>query len=105
MKKVISTLALAAITAGLAFSASASEYQLKISSFDSSARVTVLQDGQPVAGVPVKVSSLGTQTYETSETGSVNVYNMHNNGRTFKFEVTDKNGNVITERRFVRGDS
>ncbi|WP_367989673.1 hypothetical protein AB2S62_20895 [Vibrio sp. NTOU-M3] len=105
MKNVISTLTLAALSSAFAFSASASDLELKINTFDSSARATVLKDGQPVSGVPVKVTGSGTQTYTTSESGYVNVYNLRNNGRTFTFEITDDEGNTITERRFVRGDS
>lgn len=101
MKTVLQAIVLTALTSTLAYAMPASDYTIRVKADRNHADVTVLQSGQPVSDVSVKVIGNGTKTYVTGSKGTFVAANLFDNGRTFTFEVTDENGTVVREQRYL----
>lgn len=101
MRTVLKAVALTALTSTIAFAMPASDYSIRVKADRNHADVTVLKDGEPVSGVPVKVVGNGTKTYVTGSKGTFMAANLFDNGRSFTFEVKDENGKVVREQRYL----
>lgn len=101
MNALTKIIALTALTSTVAFAMPASDYSIRVKADRNHADVTLLKAGQPVSGESVKVVGNGTKTYVTGEKGTFVAANLLDNGRTFTFEYTDENGQVIREQRYL----
>lgn len=89
----------------LAAQVSASPLNMSIYTVDNSARITITQDGHPVAGVPVSVKETASpsRTVKTSEQGSVTIRNYNDRNTTYTFSVQQNDGSVTTTKRLLEG--
>lgn len=101
MKTTIAALLLTALTSTVAVAMPANEQSIRIKTIENNAVVTVLENGQPVSNVQVKVKGNGTKYFTTGEKGTFMAANLLDNGRTFTFEIADENGVTIREQRYL----
>ncbi len=102
--KVIATIATISALA-LSSQVSAAPLNMRIYTVDNAARITVIQDGQPVAGVPISVKGTASpsHTVKTSDQGSVTIRNYNDRSTTYSFSVQQDDGSVTTTKRFLEG--
>lgn len=101
MKTVLKAIALTALTSTIAYAMPASDYSIRVNADRNRADVTVLKAGEPAKDVSVKVIGNGTKTYVTGSKGTFMAVNHFDNGRSFTFEITDENGQVVREQRYL----
>ncbi|WP_391091777.1 hypothetical protein [Vibrio sp. NH-UV-68] len=101
MKTTITTLLIAALSSSMAFAMPTEKHSISITTFQNQAVVTVYENGKPASNVTVKVKGNGTRYYTTGEKGTFMAANLQDNGRTFTFEIEDKNGVEVREQRFL----
>jgi len=101
MKTVLKAIALTALTSTIAYAMPASDYSIRVNADRNRADVTVLKSGEPASDVSVKVIGNGTKTYVTGSKGTFMAANLFDNGRSFTFEITDENGQVVREQRYL----
>lgn len=98
--KTLKTLA-ALSTLALAYQVSAAPLNMSISTVGDSAYITVTENGQAAAGVPVTVDNVTARTVKTSADGSVIVQNFNENAATYTFSVTQDDGSVLSTKRLL----
>ncbi len=98
--KTLVTIAAASALA-FAYQVSASPLNMDVYTVDNAAHITVTENGQPAAGVPVSVEGIAAQTVKTAADGSVVVRNFNDNAATYTFSVQQKDGSTLTTKRFL----
>lgn len=91
----------------LAAQVSASPLNMRIYTVDNSARISITQDGHPVAGVPISVKETASpsRTIKTSEQGVVTIRNYNDRNTTYTFSVQQDDGSITTTKRLLEGNN
>ncbi|MCE0494870.1 hypothetical protein [Vibrio salinus] len=99
MKIIATAAALSALA--LASQVSASPLEMDIYTVGNAAHVTVTENGQPAAGIPISVEGLTSRTIKTSAQGSAIIQNYNNNASTYTFSIKQADGSTITTKRLL----
>jgi len=101
MKTAITTLLIAALSSTMAMAAPKQDKTIEIKTIENQAIVTVLENGNPVSGVKVKVKGNGTQYFTTGVKGTFMAANQLNHGSSFTFEIEDEDGTIVRTQRYL----